>query len=322
MFYSFNIENEFRKFLIFCHNYHISRISDVICRDEYLDPIGDWIKADSESGHISYIPKDKLHLSSGFADDAKHRVKMKIGRFITKLIKKEWINQFQISSHDIEKFVNIYKSYFSNDSSKFKVIEGEEILKWYLDQNYHMPNERSCGTLWNSCMRYNDRNRFMELYAKNPNKIKMLINLEEDGKLRTRALLWEECVAEDGKIYKVMDRIYSIYDHDVTSFKTWAKENGYIYKTEQTSKSEIYFQVGSSNVELFLKVKLDNHQLRYYPYIDTFKFYNPDSGVFSNWNSSFKNYVLIQSNGALYNEPPREEGYDALDDEIVVNLDF
>ncbi len=321
MFHSFNIENEFRKFLTFCYNYHISKISDVICRDEYLNPIGDWIKSDSEPGCISYIPKDKLHLSSGYEDE-KYRVKMKIGRFVTKLIKPEWYTQFFLSSHDVEKFVNIYKSYFSNDISKFKVIEGEEIFKWYLDQNYHMPNGRPCGTLWNSCMRYSDRNRFMELYTKNPSKIKMLINLEEDGKIRTRALLWEECVAEDGKVYKVMDRIYSIYDHDVTSFKTWATENGYIYKAEQTSKNEIYFQVGNVKVDLYLKVTLNDHKLRYYPYIDTFKFYNPESGVFSNWNSSFKNYVLIQSNGALYNEPPREEAYDDYDlDEIVVDIE-
>jgi hypothetical protein len=317
MFHSFNIESEFRKFLLFCYNYHVSKVSDIICRDEYLTPIGDWIKPEPEDGYISYVPVDKVLISSGY-NDTKYRIKIKIGRFISKLIREEYVQRFQVNNQDIETFVNIYKSYFSNDISKFKVIEGSDIFQWYLDKNYHMPDGKPCGTLWNSCMRYSDRNKFMELYAQNPNKIKMLINLEENGKLRSRALLWEECVSEDGKVYKVMDRIYSIYDHDVTSFKTWAKENGYIYKVDQTSKNEIYFQVDNTNIALYLNIHLDNHKLKYYPYIDTFKFYNPSSGVFSNWNS-IGAYVLIQSNGSLVNEPPppEEHYYDDLDETVV-----
>lgn len=314
MFYSYNIDGEFKKFLLFCYNYHISKISDIICREEYLEPIGGWVKCGKEPGYVSYVPTDKLKSSSGY-DDPKYGVNIKIGRFITKIIRKEWYERFQITSHDVEMFVNIYKSYFSNDTSKFKVIQGEEIFKWYLDRNYHAPDGKPCGTLWNSCMRYSDRNKFMDLYVQNPDKIKMLISLESDGKLRSRALLWEECVSEDGKVYKVMDRIYSIYDHDVTSFKTWAKDNGYIYKTDQSSKSEIYFQIDNSNVVLYLKVTLSNHKIRYYPYIDTFKFYNPESGILSNWNYSFKNHVLIQNNGSLYNEPIRTEEQEVIDEE-------
>ncbi len=258
-----------------------------------------------------------MPISSGYKDP-KHRVKIKIGRFVSKLIKEESAKRFYVSPQDIESFVNIYKSYFSNDISKFKVIEGEEILKWYLDKNYHAPDGRPCGTLWNSCMRYSERNKFMELYVRNPKKVKMLINLEDDGKLRTRALLWEECISEDGKVYKVMDRIYSIYDHDVTSFKTWAKENGYIYKMDQTSKNEIYFQINNTTSALYLKINLDDNNVKYYPYIDTFKFYKQDTGTLYNWNC-IGTYVLIQSNGALYNEPNREEVQD--DFEYDVNIE-
>ena len=120
-----------------------------------------------------------------------------------------------------------------------------------------------------------------------------------------------------------MDRIYSIYDHDVTSFKTWAKENGYIYKTDQSSKNEIFFQVDGSTKELFLKTELSNHKLKYYPYIDTFKFYDQSSGTFYNWNALFGNYVLIQNNGSLYNEPrvavanPYAHASDPLDNLII-----
>jgi hypothetical protein len=67
----------------------------------------------------------------------------------------------------------------------------------------------------------------------------MLIFLTDDGKLRSRALLWDEVIDNHGVKYKFMDRIYSIYDHDVYLFKSWAKENGYITKLEQDCYCEL-----------------------------------------------------------------------------------
>lgn len=307
MFYKFNIDQKFKDFLRYTCD--VCRVSNILMREEYVEFAGDFIKVEDEVGVVSFIPKTKLGLDHGGFGDKKFRTSLKIGRFVSKFLPKKVISIFGISPTDIEEFVNLYKSYFSDDPNKYKIVSGEEILKWYLEENYFSPNGMRCGTLWNSCMRYHDRNKFMKLYAKNPDKIKMLVYLEDD-KVRTRALLWEEVDFGDGMTGKIMDRIYSVYDHDVKSFKSWADKNGYITKTHQTSKSEVLFNVGGIHKELLLKVKLENHQLNYYPYLDTFKFYNPNLGTFSNWSYSRSDYMLVQSNGSLEPERQEEEVFD------------
>jgi hypothetical protein len=205
----------------------------------------------------------------------------------------------------IEKFVNLYKSYFSRDISKLKIVEGEEILKYYLEDNYHSLNGNRAGSLWNSCMRQRERNKFMKLYAKNSDKVKMLVFFSDDDKVRARALIWEGVKdhKDSTKEYKFMDRIYYYYDHDINFFKDWAKESGYLCKWEQSAKTEMLFDDGTgSPVIKQLYVMLDEYNLPYYPYLDTFKFFNFDKGRFSNSDSYNFDYILVQSSGAMERE--------------------
>ena len=142
----------------------------------------------------------------------------------------------------------------------------------------------------------------MNIYAVNPEKVKMLVHINEDGKLRTRALLWEEVYDQDGNKFKVMDRIYSVYDYEVLSFKKWATDNNYIYKKEQSSKRERLFVTPDGTMDLKLKVKLDKWKIEYYPYIDTFKFLNYSNGVLSNNDDCFFDFILVQNDGSLERE--------------------
>lgn len=276
---------------------------------------GDFIKSNPHSCEtISFVPKSKLEGCDGF-NEVKHRTTIKIGRFVNKFFKKEAIREFYITDQDIEIFVNIFKSYFSTDSNNFKIIEGEEIKKWYLQDNYFTPSGCRYGTLWNSCMRYSEKNKFMQIYASNPNQVKMLINLDEDGRLKTRALLWEEAVTSTGEKYKVMDRIYSIYDHEVNTFKKWAEDNGYIFKYEQSARNERLFKTPDGLKDLQLKIKLDTWKVSKYPFIDTFKFIDFRNGVLSNSDNFYYDYVLVQNDGSLErDEPEPEEIYDEEDD--------
>lgn len=301
MFYKFNIDKNFQDFLKGTRE--ICRISNILNIDEYVDYVGDFIKVEPKLGFISFIPESKIKEDHSGFNDVKFRTTIKIGRFVKKFLNKRIQESFQVSSSEIEDFVNLYKSFFNIDKTKFKIVSGDEILKWYLQENYYSPNGFQCGTIWNSCMRYSDRNKFMNLYAKNPDKVKMLVYLE-DSKVRSRAILWED-VDLGGKSVKVMDRIYYFYDHDVNLFKNWASENGYITKFNQTSKSELFFNYGGGKSELFLKVKLENHMMKNYPYLDTFKYYDLDNGIFSNYERSHRNYVLVQANGSMH--PERQE---------------
>lgn len=280
-----------------------NRINDILIHGgELISEEGNFIK-NEENDFLSYLPKSKYQKDDNFDPYSKGigRVKIKIGRFVRKFISEKSFIQFGITDQTIESFVNSFKSYFNSTTSSIKIIEGSEILKWYLDENYYTPNDMRFGSLWNSCMRYHDRNKYMTLYAKNPN-IKMAVFLVDD-KVRCRALLWDDAKDLDGKSYKVMDRIYSVYDHDVILFKNWANENGYISKWTQSAKSEKTFDVGGIATTIDLIIKLENYQFRYYPYLDTFKYFNEYKGTFSNSRKWSYDYILIQSNGSVEPEP-------------------
>jgi len=287
----------------------LSRIVDIIdfCRGQYLKGVGDFIKRENDTNDtISYIPKSKLTLEHEGFEDTKYRTKIKIGRFVSKFISEQGIRDFGVSNYDTEFFVNLFKSFFDRDESRLKVVEGDDILKYYLADYYYRPGGSCIGTLWNSCMRYSEKNKYMEIYAKNPDKVKMLCLLGEDGKVKTRALLWEDCQSLDGKPYKVMDRIYSIYDHDMIFFKNWALKNGYIHKYEQSSRSENIFMTNDGSARIDLTINLENHEFDFYPYIDSFKYYSRKKGTLSNSPEFSYKYILVQNHGGLRPDDPQE----------------
>jgi len=306
MSHKLNFDSEFSSFLEETRS--ISKIVDLILyhRGEFIKKNGDFIRKEAGNDTISFIPKSKLGLLHTGFNETKYRTPLKIGRFVSKFISNDGLNSFDVDQYDVESFVNLYKSFFDRDESRLKIVEGDDILKYYLAENYYRPNTSCIGTLWNSCMRYREKNRYMEIYAKNPDKIKMLVLLAEDGKVKTRALLWESCQDREGNNYKVMDRIYSIYDHDMIFFKNWAIKNGYIHKFEQSARSENVFINLNGKVErIDLTVKLDNHICDYYPYIDSFKFYSRKYGTLSNSEFFSYKYILVQNDGGLL--PPKEE---------------
>ncbi len=262
---------------------------------------------------LSYLPKKKYlsiqeDQSKDPFGDGVGRQTIKVGRFIKKFLTENAFQEFNIKDSDVEKFVNYYKSYFNFDPSKLIIVSGDDIKKYYLEDNYFKPDGCRYGTLWNSCMRQRDRNKFMKLYAVN-HQAKMLVLLSDDGNVRARALLWDGVKEFDSdEEYKFMDRIYTVYDHDVDVFKKWAKENGYLTKWEQNAKSEIYVDIDNQPVRKHLYLILDNHDLSYYPYLDTFKYYDPYKGRFSNSQNYSFEYVLVQSSGRVERESEPEEG--------------
>ena len=273
----------------------------------YIKEEGNFFKRVEDSiDSLSYLPKKKYglieadHSKDPFGDGI-GRQNIKIGRFIKKFLDPSAFVEFGISDSDLEKFVNSFKSYFNFNPEKLKIIEGEEVKKYYLEEHYFQPDGERYGTLWKSCMRQAERNKFMNLYVLND--VKMLVLFSDCGKVRARALLWEG-VGEykSDSTYKFMDRIYTVYDHEVNIFKKWALENQYLTKWEQNAKSEIYVDLDEHPVKKQLYVVLDKHQISWYPYLDTFKYYSVSRGRFSNSARLNHDYVLIQSDGQLERE--------------------
>lgn len=285
----------------------ICKISGILSLEPhfFFNEKGNYLKVESNDT-LSYIPHNKISLADD-KDNSKYRTSLKIGRFINKFFKKEVINSLEIVDSDNEIFVNLFKSYFDADQNNLKIISGPEIHKWYLEDNYLTPNNCRIGTLWNSCMRYKRKNSFMAIYSQNPDQVKMLINTDSDGKLKSRALLWENCEDQSGNKVKVMDRIYSVYDHEVAKFKKWACDNGYIHKKDQSAKNERQFITPDGPCRLSLKVNLENWKFRLYPYIDTFKFLDYKRGFVYNCDNQEHDFVLIQNNGSLFEEESSDD---------------
>jgi hypothetical protein len=286
---------------------------------------GNFIKREpNEVDMVSYLPKSKLDkigpckisLVDRLYSDGIGRIKIKIGRFASKFLSEKAIADYDICPKDVEQFVNLFKSYFNSDSSKLKIVEGKDILKYYLQENYHMVDGNCFGTIWNSCMRYRERNHHMQLYVDNT-FIKMLVLFNGD-KIQSRALLWDGVKDKEGKEYKIMDRIYTVFDHDVDLFKSWAKDNGYIPKYSQDAKSESFFDVDGKIEQIELTVELQKSEFEKYPYLDSFKFYDPDKKTLSNSpNFSYK-YVLTNIDGGV--EPPRRQEIFLEDSQILPQI--
>ncbi len=271
-----------------------------------------FIAPSDKTDMISYLPKNRQvkvieNRIDPFSEEA-GRNRMKVGRLIAVLFSEDILKEFDITNADIEEFVNLYKSFFSLDSITFKVVEGEEIKKWYHDINYLQLFGCESSPLWKSCMRHRSKQALLNLYRDNPTQVKLLVMLQKDEngeeRLRARALLWQDAKSNTTSL-KVMDRIYAIHDSDVFVFKKWARENGYISKFYQNSKSFELFDIEGEPTQLSLTIKLASHQYQFYPYLDTFQFYNIWHGEFK--NSPFMyDYQLNRADGDIYHQ--EEEG--------------
>lgn len=203
-------------------------------------------------------------LTNDIVYDEKHefwkstsRTQIGIGRWSRRIIKDVY-KTTRYNDVALEKFVNAYKSTFDSINKagdRFEIISGEEIKKWYLQDNYKIIR----GQLGNSCMKDKYKQSFLEIYTKNPEVCKLLIlkDEEDDSKIIGRSLLWN---LTNGKKYQ--DRIYMINDSDKLIFEKWTEDNNYIKYDESFDIS-------------FLEVQLSDNEYEEYPYMDTFIVYNP-----------------------------------------------
>jgi hypothetical protein len=281
------------------------------------NPDVNFVSIGDKGDNISFLPMSKFKPDSEYDvwEKKSGRTSMKIGRFLKKLIPEIYLERYEIKNHHIEDFVNSWKSWFEPVPYTLKVVEGSEIKYWYDESNYSTVDGLQYGTLWKSCMRYKERLKFLDLYSKNPNckMLVMLVNQNGREVLRSRALLWDNVIVDKSNsldnisdTIKIMDRIYSTHDSDVVLFKKWAEENGYLPKWEQNAKSHLFFDVKNQPIKIKCSVKLDKSVFSFYPYLDTFPFFNYRDREISNDEYGFSwDYKLVQATGGL--EPERTE---------------
>ncbi len=232
----------------------------------------------------------------------------RIGRFIN----GAFPGQFQQSlpggqnKKDIESFANLYKSLYNRDSkfSLLEVLDGDDIAKWY---NYHRYDQQT-GTLGDSCMKRHDEDIF-DIYTSNPDKVSIIILHAKDDKTRivARAILW---TLDDPSGRKFMDRVYTNNYTDEQIFIDYAKENGWLCKSQQSMGANVtILDTVSNNIShLTLMSTLRNGDYDRYPYCDTMCYYNPVTGQISNKENEFNaKYDLTDTDGGKYNLDSHEE---------------
>jgi len=227
----------------------------------------------------------------------KARNPIKLGRFINNIFPGKF------TAREVEEFVNKFKSTLEQSGERFIEVSGDEIAEWYDYNSYKIMN----GSLGSSCMARAEKRTF-EIYTANPEVCRMLVLLEDD-KLIGRSLIWKikddsDTVSKEDHldIEYFLDRQYTIKDSDVEKFRTYASERGWAYKTHNNHHSLESVTFKDENYRLEMRVQLNIKKFNRFPYVDTFRRYDPRTGILynDNENEDTKNigcYILDSTSG-------------------------
>jgi hypothetical protein len=264
----------------------------------------------------TFIKKSGLKLDVGDFKSTEY----KVGKFINKILTKAG---YVIGTHSncnftpvqVEDFVNKYKTQMklrNNTLSRFEIVKGEDIRKYYLFSNYF----KMTGSLGGSCMRWESCQPYFDIYVDNPEQVSMVILRQEDGhfdeyvdedtgeivkvpiegKITGRAILWT-----DNKGRKIMDRIYINDTADIEFFKEYAHKNGFLYKKDQDFNEDTPLMLNNSQLneeESIITIQLpENVDYDQYPYMDTLKYYVIRTGILTNQEIRNKDYYLEGTEG-------------------------
>jgi len=185
--------------------------------------------------------------------------KSKVGRIVQSILKD---NGIEYTMQEIEIFTNKFKAAVGLERirDRIKVVSGDDIAFWYSENNYGEKTRKGMGQLGKSSMSIKISD-FFKIYTMNPDTVRMVIILDDDEKLSARALLWNY----SGKFY--LDKIYFTEDSEQELMKKWLEKYYLLRPLDKLSLSD---EVTIENTEN------SDGTFNKYPYMDTFKFYNPE----------------------------------------------
>jgi hypothetical protein len=202
---------------------------------------------------------------------SKAKQEMKVGKFITALLDQIKNKKIHIKPNDIEAFVRKVYAYRESGGQidtdyEYALVDGKDINKYYLESNF----ECLSGGLGGSCMRYKEKNEFINVYA---NEFKPVVKLfikrnKTTDKIVARALLWKT----DQGMY--LDRIYANNNKIAEEMMEYAKK---AYKIKEA------YDMKKTIKDFTITIKMDSEfKPKYMPYLDTFDHavYNIDKKEF------------------------------------------
>ena len=284
-----------------------------------VDLEGDKLSFMSKAAIDSHDPEFMQKLDRGYElskksgdtiKNFKNRNQIKIGKFVTSVLGA-------IPAKELEDFVNKLKS--SKDRGlEIKIVEGEEIKKYYRTEALAADNSNlNYSEIMRSCMRDKEKVKpnVFDIYTKNPESCKMVVMLDENGGLVSRAILWKVNnfqnnhtneyfggpSTDGGKLnlpesFWFMDRVYSVENWMDKSMYDWADKKGYVSKRGNWGNRNIVFNGVGGHCEMEVDVK----KIAYkgFPYMDTFIYYDVKNGKLRNFDATgFKGFGLQSTAG-------------------------
>lgn len=214
---------------------------------------------------VSFLPKGKEpEYTSCEIWGRKNRQTGKPAKIFQKLLKKEF------KTKEWEVFSNLIKAELC-DCTNFELISGEDIRKYYCDENYYKID----GSLGNSCMRYPEASDYFDIYVDNA---KLLVT-KKDGLITGRAIVWEV----DG--ITIMDRVYTCFDYLTNCFYDYAKEHYWWIRNHNsllnTGDEQLWYapddDYTNSVHRLFIIPLAKQYSL--FPYLDSFRYYDGNKEI-------------------------------------------
>lgn len=229
---------------------------------------------------------------NGYLSIDRGKQKIRLGKVLNILISQDSYNTTPsyVLSRNIENIINAYKSFYDFDK-KFKFVEyrGEKILDGYDRMNFYQNSWSDDGTmLFGSCM--NNKYRLLDLYVYNEDKVSLLAVEDKDGRIHGRSLIWDL----DNPYDVFMDRVYFHEDFIINAFHNYAKQNGWLYRTQKVSGYKwLKDNIEYDTKDIRMSVKLYTKGIKYYPYMDSLCYKNFND-VFSNLPPKFIPYKIIR----------------------------
>lgn len=169
----------------------------------------------------------------------------------TSVLKETLEFLFYYSTKKLQNAIDAVAYFYSGDGDSviFREVSGEEIRWAYHEDNYAQPQNN--GTLWSSCLRYEDRQKLLQIYCDNPQVVGLLVALDECNRVLGRTLLWQP---ETGKKY--FDTIYA-YNSRV------------LFQMLNHLSKRDYQPINAHRVSVNLK----HSKYRYLPYLDNMHYF-------------------------------------------------
>lgn len=256
------------------------------------------------------------HWDQHYLQRQPNRGRVKMGRIIKKLIP-------EIPDKDLESLVNNLRS--EQTGYEMKLVKGDEIAKYYKSESCD-PKLYRYGTLQSSCMtnKAEIKPYIFDIYTKNPDSCQLLVMLNSNGQLMGRALVWtvdeiakwdqnkneefysnfdvdwqrQQVEPYDNHLIKgktknlfFMDRVYYTKEWISNAFHKWARDNNFMIKIGES----ISYKGKVASPTLFVKV--NKIAYRQFPYMDTFKNYDVQSGTLCNYEVNYRGFNLGDTQG-------------------------